>query len=107
MKGVDIIIEGNIGHMAAFMAQSGNLVVLGDVGDTLGDSIYEARIFVRGRVKSLGTDCIEKELRPEHVKILEKLLRFSNSKAKANEFRRYGSARNLYHFNKKNTRTCD
>ena len=29
----------------------------------LGDSIYEARLFVRGTVKSLGADCIEKEMR--------------------------------------------
>ena len=66
MKGIDIVVKGNIGHMSAFMAQSGNLVVLGDAGDALGDSIYEARLFVRGKVKSLGADCIEKEMRPEH-----------------------------------------
>ena len=28
MKGIDIVVHGNIGHMSAFMAQSGNLVVL-------------------------------------------------------------------------------
>ena len=37
MKGIDIVVHGNIGHMSAFMAQSGNLVVLGDAGDALGD----------------------------------------------------------------------
>ena len=104
MKGIDIIVEGNIGHMAAFMAQSGNLVVLGNAGETLGDSIYEAKLFVRGNVKSLGTDCVEKEMLPKHIKILENLLRFSNSDAKAEEFKRYGSARNLYHFKKKNSK---
>ena len=51
------------GTCRAFMAQAGNLVVLGDAGDALGDSIYEARLFVRGRVKSLGADCIEKPMR--------------------------------------------
>ena len=66
MKGIDIVVKGNIGHMSAFMAQSGHLVVLGDAGDALGDSIYEAKLFVRGKVKSLGADCIEKEMRPEH-----------------------------------------
>ena len=30
MKGIDIVVHGNIGHMSCFMAQSGNLVVLGD-----------------------------------------------------------------------------
>ena len=104
MKGVDIIVEGNIGHMAAFMAQSGNLVVLGDAGETLGDSIYEARIFVRGQVQSLGADCVEKEMRPEHKKILQKLLRFANADVRIEDFRRFGSARKLYHFKKKNIR---
>ena len=36
------------------MAQSGKLVVLGDAGEALGDSIYEARLFVRGTVQEPG-----------------------------------------------------
>lgn len=101
MKGIDIVVHGNIGHMSAFMAQSGNLVVLGDAGDALGDSLYEARLFVRGQVKSLGADCIEKEMRPEHLEVLDDLLRRGEADAKARpeEFRRYGSARKLYTFN--------
>jgi glutamate synthase domain-containing protein 3 len=63
MKGIDIVVKGSVGHMSAFMAQAGNLIVFGDAGDSLGDSIYEARLFVRGKVKSLGADCIEKEMR--------------------------------------------
>lgn len=99
MKGIDIVVHGNIGHMSAFMAQSGNLVVLGDAGDALGDSLYEARLFVRGKVKSLGADCIEKEMRPEHIELLKDLLERAGADAKPEEFRRYGSARKLYHFN--------
>ena len=101
MKGIDIVVHGNIGHMSAFMAQSGNMAVLGNAGEALGDSLYEARLFVRGSVKSLGTDCIEKEMRPEHFKILEDLLRRgeADAKAKPEQFRRYGSARKLYTFN--------
>ena len=98
MKGIDIVVHGNIGHMSAFMAQSGNLVVLGDAGDALGDSLYEARLFVRGSVKSLGSDCVEKEMRPEHVEILRDLLAKAGADAKPEEFRRYGSSRTLYHF---------
>jgi methylamine---glutamate N-methyltransferase subunit B len=99
MKGIDIVVYGNIGHMSAFMAQSGNLVVLGNAGDALGDSLYEARLFVRGSVKSLGADCIEKEMRAEHIAILKDLLTRSGAPAKAEEFKRYGSARKLYNFN--------
>ncbi|MEM1163894.1 MAG: GXGXG domain-containing protein [Pseudomonadota bacterium] len=98
MKGIDIVVHGNIGHMSAFMAQSGNLVVCGDAGEALGDSIYEARLFVRGSVKSLGADCIEKEMRPEHVDALADLLERAGAKANPAEFRRYGSARKLYNF---------
>ena len=100
MKGINIVVKGNIGHMSAFMAQSGNLVVLGDAGDALGDSIYEARLFVRGNVKSLGADCIEKEMRPEHHEFLADLLKQAGvTDVKTSEFKRYGSARTLYNFN--------
>lgn len=98
MKGIDIVVYGNVGHMSAFMAQSGNLVVLGDAGEALGDSLYEARLFVRGSVASLGADCIEKEMRPEHLAILTELLERSGAPARPGEFRRYGSARTLYNF---------
>jgi methylamine---glutamate N-methyltransferase subunit B len=100
MKGINIVVKGNIGHMSAFMAQSGNLVVMGDAGEALGDSIYEARLFVRGNVKSLGADCIEKEMRPEHLDILRDLLdKAGFNGVDPSEFKRYGSARKLYNFN--------
>ena len=100
MKGVDIVVHGNIGHMSAFMAQSGNLLVCGDAGDALGDSLYEARLFVKGAVKSLGADCIEKEMRAEHLEIVAGLLeRGEVTGAKPEDFKRYGSARQLYNFN--------
>ncbi|MEM6483067.1 MAG: protein GlxC [Pseudomonadota bacterium] len=99
MKGVDIVVGGNVGHMSAFMAQAGNLVICGDAGDALGDSIYEARLFVRGSVKRLGADCIEKDMRPEHLAILEDLLARAEIEADPASFRRYGSARKLYNFN--------
>jgi glutamate synthase domain-containing protein 3 len=99
MKGIDIVVRGDVGHMSAFMAQTGNLVVCGDAGDALGDSIYEARLYVRGSVKGLGADCIEKELRDEHLAQLRDLLgRAGIDDVDAAEFRRYGSARRLYTF---------
>ena len=98
MKGINIVVHGNIGHMSAFMAQSGTLVVCGDAGDALGDSIYEAQLFVRGSVASLGADCVEKEMRPDHLEKLGALLKEAESDADPKEFKRYGSARTLYHF---------
>ena len=98
MKGVNIVVGGNIGHMSAFMAQSGALVVCGDAGESLGDSIYEARLYVRGRVASLGADCVEKEMRETHLAELGELLSQAGLPHDPSEFRRYGSARQLYNF---------
>jgi len=98
MKGIDIVVKGNVGHMSAFMAQSGNLVVLGDAGEALGDSLYEARLFVRGKVASLGADCEEKPFTDEDKTILADLLKKAGSDAAVADFKRYGSARTLYHF---------
>ncbi|MFP6759992.1 MAG: protein glxC, partial [Alphaproteobacteria bacterium] len=98
MKGVDIVVGGSVGHMSAFMAQSGHLVVCGDAGDALGDSIYEAVLFVRGTVASLGADCIAKEMRAEHTAKLAALLGAAGIDADPADFKRYGSARKLYNF---------
>jgi glutamate synthase domain-containing protein 3 len=99
LKGGDIVVGGSIGHMSCFMAQAGRVVVVGDAGDALGDSLYEARIYVRGSVASLGSDCIEKELRDEHRDELAVLLEQAGMQDVApGEFRRYGSARQLYTF---------
>lgn len=98
MKGVDIVVGGSVGHMSAFMAQFGHMVVCGDAGEFFGDSIYEAKLFVRGEVESLGADCIEKEMKPEHIDLVRDLLERAGIDADPKEFRRYGSARQLYNF---------
>ncbi len=98
MKGIDIVVGGSVGPMSAFMAQAGRLVVCGDAGDGLGDSIYEARLYVRGAVGTLGADCVEKPLRDEHVAELTELLDAAGLDHRPEEFRRFGSARGLYHF---------
>jgi methylamine---glutamate N-methyltransferase subunit B len=102
LKGADVVVGGSIGHMGAFMAQSGRLVVLGDAGEALGDSLYEARLYVRGSVAGLGADCVEKELREEHRRELAELLEEAGLDGDPADFRRYGSARALYHFHPDN-----
>ena len=99
MKGVDIVVQGSVGHMSGFLAQKGTLVICGDAGEALGDSIYEAHVYVRGKVADLGADCIEKEMRDEHVGELSALLgRAEVDGVSPADFRRYGSARKLYNF---------
>lgn len=98
MKGVNIVVAGSTGHMSAFMAQAGVLVVCGDAGHHLGDSIYEARLYVRGEVASLGADCIEKPMSERHHAEVAALLDETGIGADPADFRRYGSARRLYRF---------
>ncbi len=100
MKGIAILVKGSIGARSAFMAQAGTLVVLGDAGEALGDSLYEALIFVRGRVASLGADCVEKPIGPAERERLEGVLRAAGiaDEVEPEAFRLYGSARQLYHF---------
>ena len=102
MKGIDIVVKGSVGHNSAFMAQSGNLVICGDAEDGLGDSIYETTIFIKGNLGNLGSDCVEKEMRKEHIERLEKLLKSANINDDTSKFKRLGSARKLYNFDVKN-----
>ncbi|MFT3864430.1 MAG: hypothetical protein QM729_09165 [Solirubrobacterales bacterium] len=97
LKGADVVVGGSVGNSCGFMAQSGRVVVCGDAGEGLGDSLYEARIYVRGEVASLGADCVEKELRDEHREELRRLLADAGVAAEPTDFRRFGSARRLYH----------
>jgi glutamate synthase domain-containing protein 3 len=100
LKGADIVVRGSVGHMSAFMAQAGTITVLGDAGESFGDSIYEAHLYVRGHVASLGTDCVETPMTDvDRAELAEKLHAAGlDREVGVNEFRRYGSARTLYHF---------
>ncbi len=99
LKGGSIVVRGSVGPMCAFLAQSGAIVVCGDAGEALGDSVYETHLYVRGTVASLGADCVEKELRAVHRAELRELLdRAGATEVTVDEFRRYGSARELYTF---------
>ena len=99
LKGADIVVRGSVGHLSAFMAQTGALVVCGDAGEALGDSLYEAHLYVRGSVAGLGADCIEKEMRSGHLEQLRELLELAGvDDVRPEDFRRYGSARQLYNF---------
>ena len=92
------MVGRSVGHMSAFMGQAGTLVVCGDAGHHLGDSIYEADIFVAGDVASLGADCEEKDVSQTDIDRVAGLLAHAQIAADARRFRRYGSARHLYHF---------
>ena len=60
-KGGTIIALGNAGAMTGFMMQRGRQVICGDAGHGLGDSMYDGTIYVAGKVRSLGIDCVPGE----------------------------------------------
>jgi glutamate synthase domain-containing protein 3 len=99
MKGIDIVVGGSIGNYSAFMAQAGHLLVCGDAGHALGDSLYEAVIYVRGRIRSLGADAREEEMAEADYAKVAQLLAIAGFDHDPKTFKRVASARELYHWN--------
>ncbi|MGE5192715.1 MAG: protein glxC [Deltaproteobacteria bacterium] len=98
MKGCDIVVGGSVGHMSAFMAQAGRLVVCGDAGTGLGDSLYEAVIYVRGEIHGLGADAREEPMTAADFAAVAELLARAGFPAETTGFKRVASARSLYHW---------
>jgi methylamine---glutamate N-methyltransferase subunit B len=71
-KGGTVIILGDAGSMTGFMMQRGRQVILGDVGPGLGDSMYDGTIYVGGKVKSLGIDCVPGEWTDADTEFVER-----------------------------------
>ncbi|MBI5757346.1 MAG: protein glxC [Planctomycetales bacterium] len=98
MKGCDIVVGGSVGHMSAFMAQAGTLVVCGDAGPNLGDSLYEATIYVAGKIHSFGADAQEEPMTAADVARVADLLTKSGITRDPKLFKRVASKRSLYHW---------
>jgi len=99
MKGIDIVVGGSVGNYSAFMAQAGRLVVCSDAGDALGDSLYEAVLYVRGRIKSLGADAHIEPMTEGDCLSVAALLEKAGFVYDPTEFKRVASMRSLYHWN--------
>jgi methylamine---glutamate N-methyltransferase subunit B len=99
LKGGDIVIGGSVGSFSAFMAQAGRIVICGDAGDALGDSLYEAVIYVRGTVKSLGADARFEPMTDADFAAVAQLLDVAGFDHSPRDFRRVASAKALYHWN--------
>jgi len=74
-KGGTIVVLGSAGSMTGFMMQRGRMIILGDVGPGLGDSMYEGTIYVGGKVKALGIDCIPGEWTDADTELVERKFR--------------------------------
>jgi methylamine---glutamate N-methyltransferase subunit B len=99
LKGADIVVGGSVGSFSAFMAQAGRMLICGDAGDALGDSLYEAVIYVRGEVKSLGADARFEPMQDTDRAAVAELLKLSGLSYDPAQFKRIASARQLYHWN--------
>ena len=93
------MVGGSVGSFSAFMAQAGRIVVCGDAGDGLGDSLYEAVIYVRGNVRSLGTDARFEPMQAADYEAVRQLLDAAGFEHDPKDFKRVASAKSLYHWN--------
>jgi glutamate synthase domain-containing protein 3 len=98
LKGGDIVVGGGVGSFSAFMAQAGRIVICGDAEDALGDSLYEAVIYVRGRVRSLGADARFEPMTDTDRAAVKALLAAAGRGEDPAEFKRVASAKSLYHW---------
>mgnify|MGYP002022075339 FL=1 len=74
MKGGTIIVGGRTGTLTGFMMQRGRMIILGDAGPNLGDSMYDGTIFVGGKIASLGVDAVKGEMTGLEAKWIERKL---------------------------------
>lgn len=99
LKGGDIVVAGDIGHMSAFMAQAGTMLIGGDAGDALGDSLYEAVIYVAGNISSFGADAREEDMTEADVQKVKELIELSGfDHIDPENVKRVASAKTLYNF---------
>ncbi len=99
LKGGDIVVGGSVGSFSAFMAQAGRMVICGDAGDALGDSLYEAVLYVKGSIKSLGADAQIEPMTDADIATVRELLAAAGMPHDPKDFKRVASARSLYHWN--------
>jgi glutamate synthase domain-containing protein 3 len=85
--------------MSGFMAQAGILFVGGDAQGSLGDSLYEAVIYVGGKLSSLGADTKVEDLGEDDVSILKDLVaRTGFDHVNLEDVTKVVSAKTLYNF---------
>lgn len=99
LKGGDIVVGGSVGSFSGFMAQAGRMVICGDAGHALGDSLYEAVIYVKGAIASLGADAQIEPMTAADRDAVASLLAAAGLDHDPASFKRVASARSLYHWN--------
>jgi methylamine---glutamate N-methyltransferase subunit B len=96
-KGGTIIVLGDAGSMNGFMMQRGRQIICGNVGPGLGDSMYDGEIYVAGKVKSLGIDCIPGEWTDADTELIERKFRIYDLGTPP-EFQKFVCGKVLYNY---------
>ena len=96
-KGGTIIVLGRAGSMTGFMMQRGRQIFCDDVGPSLGDSMYDGTIYVAGKVKSLGIDCVPGEWNDSDKELIERKFRIYGL-GDPPEFQKFVCGKRLYNY---------
>ena len=96
-KGGTILVLGSAGSMTGFMMQRGRQIICGDVGPGLGDSMYDGILYVAGKVKSLGIDCVPGEFNEQDTEFIDRKFRIYNLGSPP-EFQKFVCGKKLYNY---------
>jgi methylamine---glutamate N-methyltransferase subunit B len=96
-KGGTILTLGSAGSMTGFMMQRGRQIICGDAGPGLGDSMYDGIIYVAGKVKALGIDCVPGEWTDADTELIERKFRIYDLGSPP-EFQKFVCGKKLYNY---------
>src|SRR6187200_2825514 len=96
-KGGLILTMGSAGSMTGFMMQRGRQIICGDAGPGLGDSMYDGTIYVAGKVKALGIDCVPGEWTDTDTELIERKFRIYDLGSPP-EFHKFVCGKVLYNY---------
>jgi formylmethanofuran dehydrogenase subunit C len=96
-KGGTILVMGSAGSMTGFMMQRGRQIICGDVGPGLGDSMYDGTLYVAGKVKALGIDCVEGEWTDADTELIQRKFRIYGL-GDPPQFQKFVCGKKLYNY---------
>jgi methylamine---glutamate N-methyltransferase subunit B len=96
-KGGTILTLGSAGSMTGFMMQRGRQIICGDAGPGLGDSMYDGTIYVAGKVKALGIDCVPGEWTDADTELINRKFEIYELGSPP-EFQKFVCGKKLYNY---------
>ena len=105
LKGGTLAVAGDAGALTGFMAQAGTILIGGDAGHALGDSLYEAVIYVRRHASPASAPTPwSKNSTEDDVAVVQRPGRPGRPRPhRPGERHQVASARELYHFTSRTT----